>query len=199
MVRIFTIHARPLTRHGVAQAVLGSPDFELVGQTGSAAEARRVVVALEPDAVTLDYRLPDGDGIELAGWLRAARPGLGAVVLGPARDRQLILRTAASGLSAYLSETATAQEIVAAIHRSTSVNSFSAQYLSGALRRGGRRAGDGTLSGREAQVLALVQEGLGLREIAERLQLRESTVKTYLGRIQVKLHVGGRAGLRTAP
>ncbi len=198
MVRIFTVHARPLTRYGVAQALIGAPDFELVGQTASAAEALRVAVALEPDAITVDHRLPDGDGIELAAQLRAARPGLGTVVLGPARDRQLILRTAACGLSAYLPETAAAEELVAAVrHSVTSGNGFSARFLAAALRRGGRSAGDGTLSGREQQVLHLVQQGLGPREIADRLELGESTVKTYLSRIQAKLRVGSRAGLRT--
>jgi DNA-binding NarL/FixJ family response regulator len=122
MARILIVHAHPLTRIGVAHALSCAPGLELIGQTASAKRARRVLSALDPDVVTIDACLPDGDGIETALQLRVLKPGLGVVVLGPPRDRQLAARTLDAGLSAYLPETANADELVAALrHCATSM------------------------------------------------------------------------------
>jgi DNA-binding NarL/FixJ family response regulator len=199
MTRIFIVHAHPLTRLGVAHALTGAPGLELMRQTASSTEARRVLPTLNPDAITIDATLPEGDGIEAAVALRALKPGLAVVVLGPPRDRQLVLRTLEAGLSAYLPETANPDELVAVLrHSAASMNTFSSRLLAAALR-GGRRGQSTALSVRERQVHQLVREGLSLSAIATRLLLSESTVKTYVGRIQTKLRVTNLAGLRAQP
>jgi DNA-binding NarL/FixJ family response regulator len=197
MPRVLTVHARPATRQAVARALGSATGVELVGQAASGAEARRILAALTPDAVTVDARLPDGDGIALAVELRAALPRLGVVVLGPTRDPQLVLRALASGLSGYLPEGVAAAELVAVLrHAATTAGSFSAQHLAAALRRAGQRTRTVALSQREREVLRLLREGLGIGAIAARLRLSESTVKTYVTRVQAKLRVASRAGLR---
>jgi DNA-binding NarL/FixJ family response regulator len=125
MARILIVHAHPLTRIGVAHALSCAPGLELIGQTASAKRACRILRALDPDVVTIDACLPDRDGIETAVQLRALKPGLAVVVLGPSRERQLVARTLDAGLSAYLPETANADELVAAVRHCATLTRLS--------------------------------------------------------------------------
>ena len=150
--------------------------------------------------MTLDARLPDGDGISLAAELRRWMPKLGVVVLGPARERELVLRALDAGLSAYLPETATVTELAAAMHHSiAAAHSFSATHLAALLRRGGRPGRGGGLSQREQLVLQLTQQGMGIAAIAALLLVSDSTVRTYISRIRGKRRKADPAGFGEAP
>jgi DNA-binding NarL/FixJ family response regulator len=142
-----------------------------------------VVETLAPDAVTVDVRLPDGDGIDLALRLRAARPGLCVVLFGPATPR-LLRRAVTEGPSVYVPSTAGAAQVAAAIRSGLSGRaSFASQSLSDVLRRGAVA----DLSPREREVDKLLREGLGPAHIAIRLQLSETTVRTYVARVRAKI------------
>jgi DNA-binding NarL/FixJ family response regulator len=162
----------------------------LAGSSTSAREATRLIDTLSPDAVTLDARLPDGDGIELAEHLHADYPGLGLVLFGPSCDR-LLLRAVRAGVSAYVAgATADVPGVAAAIGSCLAGhNSFSSRSLAGAVRND--RAW--VLSRREREVTELVRDGLDPAGIARRLQVSQSTVKTYLNRARTK--VGKDAGM----
>jgi DNA-binding NarL/FixJ family response regulator len=184
--RVFAIHARASTFMIVSHAVTALPRTELTGSSASAGEATRLIDMLSPDVVTLDARLPDGDGIELAEHLHAGYPGLGLVLFGPHRDR-LLLRAVRAGVSAYVAAaTADVAGVATAIggclagHRS-----FSSRSLAGAVRNERPWA----LSRREREVTQLVRDGLGPADIARRLQVSESTVRTYLARAWAKAGV----------
>jgi DNA-binding NarL/FixJ family response regulator len=188
MAMVFAIHASSITHLVVSRAVAAVPRTELAGSTSSAVEAARVIDTLAPDAVTIDVHLPDGDGIELAERLRANRPGLAVVLFGPAPGRQL-LRALAAGACAYVPEPAEFGPTIAAIRNGlTGRGSFSSRSLTNALRYDR----SGALSHRERQVARLLHEGLGPAQIAKRLSISESSVKTYASRIRAK-------GERTVP
>jgi DNA-binding NarL/FixJ family response regulator len=183
MPTLFAIHGRASTHTIVSRAVAALPRTDLVGRTTSAVEAARVVKTLAPDGVTVDVRLPDGDGIDLAARLRTARPGLCVVLFGPATHR-LMHRAVAEGFSAYVPSTATAAHAAAAIRSSLAGrSSLSSRTLSDMLRQ---RAVAG-LSPRELQVDKLVREGLTPAEIAVQLKVSESTVRTYVARVRAKI------------
>jgi DNA-binding NarL/FixJ family response regulator len=186
MPTVFAIHAHSGTHLLVSRAVALMARTELAGSSSSAVEASRVIDTLAPDAVTLDARLPDGDGIELAERLRADHRSIGVILFGPADDRRL-LRAVAAGVSAYLPAATELGQTVAALHGClTGRGSFSARSLNGALRRDP----SSTLSRRELEVVDLIRAGLGQGQIADRLQISESTVKTYVARVRAK---GGMA------
>lgn len=183
MLRVFAVHARASTHLVVGRAVDALPRTELAGSSRSAVEATRLIDELSPDAVTVDARLPDGDGIEFAEWLHARYPGLGLVVFGPPRDG-LLVKAVTAGVSAYVTATSETAPVAAAIRSSLAGRcSFSSGSLAGALRTERRSA----LSRREREVVQLSRDGLGPTEIARRLQLSESTVKTYLTRARAKV------------
>jgi DNA-binding NarL/FixJ family response regulator len=99
------------------------------------------------------------------------------------------------GARGYLLKSASIDEIVAAIRRVAEGEAILSPYIAGKLldqfRRG--QSPNASLSAREAEVLALVGEGLTNRQIADRLIIAESTVKTYLQRLLDKLHLENRA------
>ena len=190
MPKVFAVHARGSTHLVVTRAVDALPRAQLAGRTRSAVEAARVLDSLRPDAVTVDAQLPDGDGLELVGRLRADHPRLGVVVFGPGDDRRLLLGAVATGASAYLTDDSGVAETAAAIRTSlTGLTSFPSQILAGALRRDWVTA----LSPREKEVDRLVREGLPTAQIAARLRVSESTVKTHIARVRVKLAMAGTA------
>ncbi|MFF5175558.1 sigma factor-like helix-turn-helix DNA-binding protein [Micromonospora sp. NPDC000089] len=202
MSRVFAVHARPATHRAVDRAVAALPGVGLAGHSSSAAEAIRVFQALAPDALTVDVRLADGDGIELAAELIAARPGLRVVLLGPATDGPL-RRAVLAGIAGHVPDpTGTAGHLpsptagpghppapagvdrVAAALREVLAGriAFDSRVLAGALRAGP----PAQLSRREREVVELLGDGLPAAEVARRLRLTESTVRTYAARARAK-------------
>ena len=176
---------------GLAYALSGYPDIEVVGEAGTCAEARKVVADRRPMVVTVDAWLPDGDGIALATGLRQRYPTLGVVVLADADD-DLLFRTMQAGLSAFVAKSAAADQIVAAVrHATVAADTFTAPGLADAM---GRRSGrPGVLSRRELEVLELLRDGLSMPKTAVALRVSDSTVKTYVARIYDKLGVSNRS------
>ncbi|MGC5018950.1 LuxR C-terminal-related transcriptional regulator [Micromonospora sp. DT47] len=180
---VFAVHARPATHLLVSRAVATLPGTELVGAGSSAAEAARVFDNLAPDLLTVDVRLSDGGGIDLARRLRADRPDLRVVLFGRTTDR--LLRSAVTaGVSAFLPGRPEVGPAADAIRDSLAGRaSFSSRSLAGALRSG-RPVG---LSRREREVNELILDGLSPVEIAGRLRVSESTVRTYAARARAKI------------
>jgi len=191
-ITLVTVHEQPLIRLGLAWAVASSADITLVGEAGSGAEALDVIGRLRPAVITLSVRLPDGEGIELATRLRGTMPDLGVVLLGDTVDEALLLGALDAALSAFVTKTSPAASILSAIrHAAAEPHSLTSPGLAAAMRDQSIR--NGPLSRRELQVLMLMQEGLSIVAIAERLRLSESTVKTYTSRIYGKLQVNSRS------
>jgi DNA-binding NarL/FixJ family response regulator len=190
-IRLVAIDSHTLVRLGIAHAVAQCPDIELVGEAATAAEARELVARVGATVVTVDARLPDGDGLALATELRRENPGLGVVVLANADDA-ILFRALEAGMSAFVPRSAPASEVVAGVrHAAVSAASFSTPGLVEALAR--RRPDGGLLSPREREVLELMRIGESVPRMAVSLKVSESTVKTYVARVYGKLKVNNRA------
>ena len=191
--RVLVVDSHPVTRWGVC-AVLGQQDdLEVVGQAGTAAEAVSMTAALLPDVVVVGLTPEDAHGLPLAVELRDRFDDLGVVRLSAMDGDEIMLQAFDSGLSAYLPKSAPVPEVVAAVrHAAVFATSFTAAGLSAALLR---RAAvpRGELSGRERQVLDLLVAGGSVPDLAARLHLSRSTVKTYVARVYEKLGARNRA------
>ncbi|OLE23508.1 MAG: hypothetical protein AUG44_22035 [Actinobacteria bacterium 13_1_20CM_3_71_11] len=191
-IRLLVVDEHALIRLGMASAVADCPDITLVGEAGSAAAALAAVDRYRPTVVSTGLLLPDGDGLALAARLRQRVPDLGVVLLSAVAEDGVLYRALDAGLSAYLSKSADTGAVIAAIrHAATAPHAFTSPALPVALRA--RREHTGLLSQREHEVLRLMRDGTSLPSIAGRLGVRESTVKTYVGRIYEKLKVNNRA------
>jgi DNA-binding NarL/FixJ family response regulator len=183
-----------LIRHGLRRAFERAGDFTVVGEAGSVAEARSVVPSTRPDVVVTDVRLPDGDGIALARSLRAADERLGIVVLTMYAGDEHLLGALEAGASAFVNKDAPADDVVAAArHAAANPRSFAAQDLAGAMQRKLRPPTGPKLSEREREVLGLLVEGLSAGQMARRLYISESTVKTHISKMYDKLGATNRA------
>jgi DNA-binding NarL/FixJ family response regulator len=193
--RVLIIDAHPVTRCGLGRMAAEQPDLQVVGEAGSAAEAIALVAGLRPDVVTIGLSLPDRDGLDVVRELRDRNDRLGIVVLTSRGEDDVLFRALDTGASAFVSKSAAAPEILGAVrHAAVSASSFSAAGLAQALhRRNEKQARRPLLSPREAEVLALLQQGHSVPDVASTMFVSLSTAKTYVARLYDKLGATNRA------
>src|SRR5438046_10079930 len=80
-VRVFLLDDHEVVRRGVRDLLEAEDDFEIVGEAGTAEEARQRIPATSPDVAVLDVRLPDGSGVEVCRDVRSSRPEIAAMML----------------------------------------------------------------------------------------------------------------------
>lgn len=192
-IRVVLVDDHDLIREGLRRAFERAGDVQVVGEAGSAAGALDLARQLRPDALTVDLRLPDGDGLALTAALRAELPAAGIVVVTMYAGDEQLFAALDAGASAFLPKDAPAEEVVLAVRHAVAAPShFMAANLAAALRRRERGASV-TLSTREQGVLEMLGDGLSVPEISRRLYLSESTVKTHVSHLYDKLGAANRA------
>jgi DNA-binding NarL/FixJ family response regulator len=143
--------------------------------------------------VLVDLGLPDRDGMELLGSLRALLPKAELVVLSAYEDEFRVTEALRAGAQGYLVKTAKLEEIVDGIRRAAAGDSPLSSKVEGAVVRamrkpdGGHATGIDALTPRERQVLRLLAVGVSTRETASRLTISPKTVETHRVRIYAKL------------
>jgi DNA-binding NarL/FixJ family response regulator len=193
-IRLLVVDGRPLVRWALSHIAADAEDVHVVGEIPTAAEAGDLIYSLKPDAVTIDCSLPEGQGWQLARYLRDRYEDLGIVLLIAEGSDDLLFRALDSGASAYLSKDAPVHEVLSAIrHAASAASSFTAAGLAQALRRRHQTTAALALSPRESQVLALLREGRSVPEVAATLYVSLSTAKTYVARLYDKLGASNRA------
>lgn len=192
MTRVLVVDDQRLIREGIASLLGLQPDIEVVGTAADGQEAVERAVALAPDVVLMDVRMPGLDGVEAVAVLRRRAPGCRVVMLTTFDDEDYVVRSLRAGASGYLLKDLPAQELAAAVRLAAAgVAQFdpaATARLAAVLNRADGRSEPLTM--REAEVLRLVAAGATNREIAGRLHVSEGTVKNHVSRIL------GRLGLR---
>ena len=193
-IRLAIIDEHTLIRYGMSELAAQHSDIEIVAECRSAADARRMIVAVQPDVVTVEVGLPDGDGLRLAREFRDRHPGLGIVVLTSQHEDDVLFQALETGVSAFVAKTAPLTEMLAAIrHAAVAASSFTASGLAVALARRRTLQDRLVLSRREREVLRLLHDGLSIPAIAMALFISHSTAKTYVARLYEKLGAANRA------
>jgi DNA-binding NarL/FixJ family response regulator len=175
------------------------PEFEVVAQAGSLAEARRDLEAIDLAVVDLD--LPDGDGTELIGELRAANSQSMVLVLTASVDRGAYARAVEAGAAGVLNKSARIMEVIEAARclaegKALLSGDEVVELLRLAAQRRERdheaRLAIEQLTPRELEVLQALADGLSDKEIAERLYVGSGTVRSHVVNIFGKLGVHSR-------
>jgi DNA-binding NarL/FixJ family response regulator len=193
-IRLAVVDGHTLIRYGLSELAAHNPELEIVAECSSMADAVSVVQAAQPDVVTADVTLPDGDGLELARQLRDLRHDLGIVLLTSCAQDDVMFRALETGVSAFVPKTAPLEELLAAIrHAAVAASSFTAAGLAAALFRRRAMQDQFGLSGRENEVLQLLRRGMSTPEIARAMSISHSTAKTYVARLYEKLGAANRA------
>jgi two-component system, NarL family, nitrate/nitrite response regulator NarL len=187
----------PLFREGLERAVRGRPELELLWAAGGGREALERIRTLAPDVAVLDVRLPDLDGFQVLNALLRDGSGTHVVFLSATADQELVYRAVQAGARGYFRKEADREAIldgIAAVARGQMA--VDAELQTGVLeqvRLHRPHENRPLLTAREHEVLGLMAEGLSGPQIAQRLIVAPTTVKTHQARLYEKLGVSDRA------
>ena len=188
-------------RQTLAYIFDGEPDFEVVAQAGSLAEARRDAIGAGADRGVIDLSLPDGEGMDLIREMREANGGFAALILTASLDKTEHARAVEAGAAGVLHKSADVEEILDATRRlGAGETLLSPQEIVELLRIAGQSreqerealASIGQITPREKEVLQTLAEGLSNKEIAARLHMSVDTERTHMMNILNKLGVHSR-------
>jgi len=200
-VSVMLVDDDGLMREGL-RAVLSSDDrIEVTGEAENGRLAVQRARHLRPDVVLMDVRMPELDGIAATEELIAAAPDAQVVILTTFEEDEYIVGALRAGASGFLLKRSTPEDLIAAIHTVAAGDALlSPSVTRRVIDRMARQpviaeGGDprlDELTPREREVLALIAQGLSNREIAAALVVEETTVKSHVKRVLMKLDARDR-------
>jgi len=189
-IRILIVDDHPVLREGVSAVIRTQADLLLVGDAFDGQSAIKAFRELEPDITLMDLRMPGLDGVEATAAIRREFPAARIIVLTTFSGDALATRALQAGASAYLLKASPSDELLSAIRAVHAGRQLVPPEIASDMAE---HAIDDPLTLREIDVLQLVGEGNGNKDIARKLGVSEHTVKARMKSIFLKLDVVDRA------
>jgi DNA-binding NarL/FixJ family response regulator len=208
IIRVLTADDQRVVRDGLAMMLGLLPGVEVVGTAADGEEAVRLAAELRPDVVLMDLLMPRCDGIEATRRLRERLPGIKVIALTTYVDDQSVIEALRAGARGYLTKDASAEEIRQALIQVANDQgaidpAVQLHVLDELISRPATSAPDdhrahdaplpAGLTPREAEVLALIADGLTNAQVASRLVVSEKTVKSHVNHLLAKIGARDRA------
>jgi DNA-binding NarL/FixJ family response regulator len=201
-IRVLLVDDHAMVRRGMRDFLSLHDDIEVVGEAADGAAGVEQAKALQPDIVVMDLMMPNLDGIEATGRIKAALPDVEVIALTSFIEESRVVAAIEAGASGFLLKDAEADELAAAIRSASAgevhLDPAVASIVARRMRDGGRGSaadledGIGTLTARERDVLARVARGYPNRQIASDLGITERTARTHVSNILAKLGLTSR-------
>jgi two-component system response regulator NreC len=214
-IRLMLVDDHEVVRVGLKSFLQTQEDFDVVAEASNGEEAIARGMETLPDLILMDITMPGMDGLEATQRLRVLCPDCLVLALTVHDDKQYFMQMLAAGASGYITKSAAADDLVAAIHTIAAGNVFLqpalARWLLEDYQRLARQAGSSSsvptmpgseevvglevLSLRERQVLELVAHGMNNQQIGQQLGLSPKTIARHRERIMHKLNMHSRTDL----
>ncbi|MET9377769.1 response regulator [Streptomyces sp. NPDC059875] len=202
MIRVLIVDDQMMVREGFSVLLGAMPDIEVVGEAVNGREAIAQVAALRPDVVLMDIRMPELNGIEATREIVAADADAKVLVLTTFDLDEYVYQALRAGASGFLLKDASARQLAEGVRVVAAGEALLAPTVTKRLITEFAKAAEsprppalaqiGDLTERETEVLVLIAQGLSNAEIADHLVVAESTIKTHVSRILVKLGLRDR-------
>jgi len=197
-MRILIADDHTLVRAGLTSLIARLPEMEVVAEAADGRQALRLVRDLQPDMVLMDIAMPGLNGLEAAERIHNIHPQTKIIILSMHASEEYVAQALKAGASGYLLKDAATAELEMAL-KSVSMGQF---YLSPAISRQvvdnflrGGPTGLDLLTPRQREILQLIAEGKGTREIADTLHLSVKTVETHRAQLMERLDIHDVVGL----
>lgn len=201
MTRVLLVDDDDLMRAGLAELLSNDSTISIVGQAATGREALAQVRRSTPDVVLMDVRMPDMDGIAATRELSRTAPASKVLIVTTFEQDEYIFGALRAGASGFLLKRIRPEDLIAAVHIVAAGDGLlSPSVTRRVIQRMAQQPNpdlDGNaqvsaLTPRERQVLALIAQGLSNREIAAALVVEESTIRTHVKRVLMKLGLRDR-------
>ena len=201
MTRVLIADDDDLMRAGLIELLSVEPRIEIVGEASTGRQAVERARRLGPDVVLMDVRMPDLDGIQATAELARAVPQAKVLILTTFEQDDYVFGALRAGASGFLLKRTRPEELIAAVRTVAAGDSLLSPSVTRLvidrmaqqpLPELAAEAKLDELTRREREVLELIARGLSNREIATELFVEESTVRTHVKRIQMKLQLRDR-------
>lgn len=223
MIRVLIADDHPLMRDALRACLEDEPDIEIAAEVTNGQDAVQTALELFPEVMMIDLYLPDRDGIQVTRDILTVRPDAHIMIFTSSTDEDKVAQAIQAGALGYLIKDSPRSEILQAIHEISRGQSFlsstaarklanvmrqssflsgnaagGAEAAGGAYAAGGAFAAGERLTQREGDILALVGEGASNSEIAQKLHIGETTVRTHIAHILRKKGLKNRSELMMA-
>ncbi|MCJ0868519.1 response regulator transcription factor [Streptomyces sp. AP-93] len=201
-IRVLIVDDQMMVREGFSVLLNAMDGIEVAGEAVNGREAIAQVAALKPDVVLMDIRMPEMNGLEATREIVAADTDAKVLVLTTFDLDEYVYQALRAGASGFLLKDASARQLADGVRVVAAGEALLAPSVTKRLitefsklsepRTQAGSAGVAELTERETEVLVLIAQGLSNAEIADRLIIAESTIKTHVSRILVKLGLRDR-------
>jgi DNA-binding NarL/FixJ family response regulator len=190
LIRVLTVDDHPLLREGISALIKSERDMELVAEAADGDEAIKLFRLHRPDVTLMDLQMPKLNGTEAISRIRDEFPNAKIIVLTTYSGDVQVLRAIKAGARGYILKAHVGRELLEAIR---SVHAGHKRIPPDIAAELAEHAADDALSSREMDVLRLVAAGNGNKQIADKLSIGETTVKSHMTNIFSKLGANDRA------
>ena len=196
-IKILIADDHPVVREGLSAMLDREHGIKVIGEAKDGLEAVQKAGQLNPDIVLMDLRMPELDGVEAMRQIKATNPDARFIVLTTYDTDEYIFKGIEAGARAYLLKDAPRDELfkaIRAVYRGESLIQpvVASKVLDRFAELSRQAQTPEILSGRELEVLELIAKGAANKEIANKLSISESTVKTHIANIFQKLGASDR-------
>ncbi len=201
MTRVLIADDEDLMRAGLAELLTADPDIKIVGQASTGRGAVEQARRLMPDVVLMDVRMPDLDGIAATRELAQVAPNVKVLILTTFEQDDYVFGALRAGASGFMLKRTRPEDLIAAVHTIAAGDSLlspsvTRRVIDHMARQPTPDLSDQArlqeLTAREREVFDLIARGLSNREIAAALVVEESTIRTHVKRILMKLDIRDR-------